>query len=398
MGNVRTWKLTDVSAGEYVEEFRISKEELGIQSPLSWSVHKRRLKGGLSDGVDLILIDNGALGFFVCPTRGMGIWRGTYRDWPLGWNSPVLGPVHPAYVNRDELGGIGWLQGFDEWIVRCGLNSNGAPAVDRLLDNTGAEQSMSLPLHGRIANLPAHDVEVRVDLEPPFTITVAGKVDEAMLFFPQLRLETEISTTPGSHRLTIRDRVRNLRSQPAELELLYHCNFGPPLLEAGSRFRAPIARLAPINAHAKSALESWDTYPAPSAGVMEQCYLMQLLSDGSGRCLAMLHNATADKACALRFSRTQLPWFTLWKNPGAVSDGYVTGLEPGTDLPNSKPFERKNGRVVALPPHGCYDVELVVELADNRESVEELQAEVERLQSQASPRIDRDVPADLAPS
>ena len=393
-----SWVLTSVATETYQDSFRITNEDLAIESPHPFSITKRRLRGGMADGVDLIEVVNGPLCFSICPTRGMGIWRGQFNKWDLGWKSPINGPVHPAYVNRDELGGIGWLQGFDEWIVRCGLNNNGGPAVDRLLDNTGAEQSMALPLHGRIANIPAHHVSVSVETKPPYTLTVSGQVDESMLFFPQLRLQTEIKTVPGAPSFTIHDRVINLRSQPAEFELLYHCNFGKPLLDEGSKLRAPVKRLAPINSVATKALDRWDRYPGPTAGVIEECFLMQLLGDPStNQTIAMIENPAGDKACALRFSLKELPWFTLWRNPGAISDGYVTGLEPGTDFPNAKPFERSQGRVMTLSPGGSYDTELVVELADSPAAVTRLHEEIAVLQKQATPQIDREVPADWAP-
>src|SRR5688500_17115292 len=41
----------------------------------NWSMRHRRLQGGLSDGVDLIELDNGALKLTLVPTRGMGIWK-----------------------------------------------------------------------------------------------------------------------------------------------------------------------------------------------------------------------------------------------------------------------------------------------------------------------------------
>ena len=31
------------------------------------------------------------------------------------------GPVNPAFVNLSGLGGLGWLDGFDELLARCGL-------------------------------------------------------------------------------------------------------------------------------------------------------------------------------------------------------------------------------------------------------------------------------------
>jgi len=394
-----SWVLTDVASETYVENFSITNEDLAIESRLPFSITKRRLRGGMSDGVDLIEVVNGPLRFSICPTRGMGIWRGRFDSWDLGWKAPIHGPVHPNYVNRDELGGIGWLQGFDEWIVRCGLNNNGGPAVDRLLDNTGAEQSMALPLHGRIANIPAHHVAVSVDTKAPHTLTVTGIVDESMLFFPELRLQTEIKTTPGSPSFTIHDRVINLRSQPAEFELLYHCNFGQPLLDHGSKFRAPVKRLAPINDVAQKALGGWDIYPAPTAGIIEECFLMQLLGEKEqGRTITMLENPAGDKACALRFSLEQLPWFTLWKNPGALSDGYVTGLEPATDFPNAKPFERSKGRVLTLPAGGSYDAELTIELANSREEVERLNGEITAIQKLSTRQIDQSIPSDWSPA
>ena len=45
------------------------------------------------------------------------------------------------------------------------------------------------------------------------------------------------------------------------------------------------------------------------------------------------------------FNRQELPCFTVWKNTGAMEDGYVTGLEPATNYPNFKGFERQQGRV-----------------------------------------------------
>src|SRR6185369_7830818 len=125
-------------------------------------VRKRTLRGGLRDGIDLIEVHNGALAFTVLPTRGMGLWRGDYHGLSLGWRSPVEGPVHPKYVNLADRGGLGWLAGFDELLCRCGLASNGPPGKD--------DNGTPLTLHGRIANLPAQAVEVRVSLDPPYEL------------------------------------------------------------------------------------------------------------------------------------------------------------------------------------------------------------------------------------
>src|SRR5260370_4128814 len=152
----------------------------------------------------------------------MGLWRGEYRGNFLGWQSLVRGPVHPKFVELNDRGGLGWLAGFDEWLCRCGLSSNGPPGKDA--------NGTQLTLHGRIANLPAHFVEVRVNLDPPFELSVMGQVAEAGLFVSHLQLTTTYTTVPGSNRLVIHDQVENLSAQPAETQLLYHCNVRPPFL------------------------------------------------------------------------------------------------------------------------------------------------------------------------
>ena len=78
----------------------------------------------------LIEVDNGALSYSILPTRGMGLWKGRYRDIDLGWSAPVIGPVHPKFVDLSLRGGLGWLTGFDEWLCRCGLAWNGPPGDD----------------------------------------------------------------------------------------------------------------------------------------------------------------------------------------------------------------------------------------------------------------------------
>ena len=83
------------------------------------------------------------------PTRGMSLWKAWVDGQALGWNSPVRGPVHPSLVPLGDPGGLGWLDGFDELFVRCGLESNGAPEF-------AENGQLRYGLHGRIGNKPAH--------------------------------------------------------------------------------------------------------------------------------------------------------------------------------------------------------------------------------------------------
>ena len=375
--------LTDVSRNIWLDEFSLSP---GAGPTLAgsdrWSIQKRTLRGGVSCGVDVVEINNGALSVSILPTRGMGLWRGEFRGVALGWNSPVRHPVNPCFVNLVERSGLGWLSGFNELMCRCGLSWHGEPGVDVIQSNTGSKIETPLTLHGKIANTPAHMVSVEVDREGPGTLRVRGVVDESMLFGPFLRLSTTIETEAGSHRLSIADEITNLGGQPTEMEVLYHTNLGPPLLEEGSRLDAPIRELAPINAHAANGIAAWPTYQKPTPGYVEECYVMDLQADAQGETAVLLRNHAADKGFSLAFRRDELPCFTLWKNTRAEADGYVTGLEPGTSYPNLKTFERQQGRLITLGPGESYHTRITLAVHDTAESVSVMGERIAALQQQ----------------
>ncbi|NIN13262.1 MAG: DUF4432 family protein, partial [Gemmatimonadales bacterium] len=57
-----------------------------------------------------------------------------------------------------------------------------------------------------------------------------GEVYDTRMFGTCYRMESVVSTVPGSSEFAISDTIENLGGTPSELELLYHCNYGPPLL------------------------------------------------------------------------------------------------------------------------------------------------------------------------
>ena len=123
--------LTDSSHGFSLKEWRFDSAEAGDASGNgAWSVTKVCLAGGRQEGTQIVEIDNGALKFVVVPTRGMSIWRAEIQGIRLGWDSPVTEIVHPQFVNLTDRGGKGWLNGFGEWLSRCGLESMGPPGPD----------------------------------------------------------------------------------------------------------------------------------------------------------------------------------------------------------------------------------------------------------------------------
>ena len=380
--------LTDVEQALWTESWTVDESTLPLGAGQTWRIQKTALKGGLQEGVDLIEVDNGAFSFFIVPTRGMGIWKGIYRGIPIGWESPVRDLVNPAYVELNDRGGLGWLKGFNEWIVRCGLDSNGAPGKDVVIDNNGNQAEVFVPLHGKIANVPARHVEVRISLSPPYRITVLGIVEETMMFGPALRLTTAISTELGSNSLAISDQVTNLNATPAELELLSHCNYGAPLLEEGSTLVAPFKTVSPRDLRAQENIATYDRFRGPEKGYVEQVYFYELAGKrGSRETAVLLKNADGSLGSSLHFSLQQMPYFSLWKNTASIENGYVTGLEPATNYPNPKRFERDAGRVISLKGGESRSFDLTVAIHDTKRAVQNVERQIKQLQKNAKSKV-----------
>jgi len=341
--------LIDTASNLATANWKVTSAEWG-GAKTAWSVTLRTLHGGRQEGVQVIEVDNGAITFTIVPTRGFEVWKAQAGKLRLGWDAPVTEIVHPSYIRLTDNGGQGWVAGFGGLMVRGGLASFGSPVQD------GNQQ---LTLHGHVDYIPASHVSVRYEAG---RLVFRGMVDDVQTFGPQLRLTSEISTPIGKPEFAFDDTVTNLSDAPQEIELLYHTNFGTPLLGAGAEFVAPVKQVAPMNpASAVGDLKDWNRYSGPHpAPYTAKVFNMQLYGDAKGQTQAMLKSPDGAQGVLMRFDLRGLPYMSLWKNEITPKAGYVTGLEPGTGFPNPRPVERTAGRVPKLKGGESYRVHLAI--------------------------------------
>jgi len=333
------WTLISDKGSKTIDELHISGADVS-ENAASCQIDYCSLHGGRREGLHQLSIDNGVIRVSIIPERGMGIWKAWSGDVEIGWQSPIDGPVHPHWVPLHEPSGLGWLEGFDELLVRCGIFSNGAPEHD-------AEGQLLYPLHGRIANAPAHHLEVAIDKQSG-SIVVRGVVVEKRFLFYQLQLEVTIRLHPRKPIISLEDEITNLSATSSEMQLLYHINFGPPLLTPGGQLVLPVKQGAPRDLEAAKDGDEWATYGPPTADYRERVHFYELLADADHQTRVLLKNAASTSGISLCYDTRQLPYFAQWKHMGAVEDGYVTGLEPATNFPNPRSFEAQQGRVLPL--------------------------------------------------
>lgn len=379
-------------------EFYVSSHTLGIETAETFSIRRETLHGGRQEGCELITIYTNQLQITLVPTRGMSILSVQAGDVWLGWDSPIDEVVHPSYINLDSRGGLGWIEGFNELLVRCGLEFAGHPGTDTFTTNTGDPGEMDLTLHGKIGNIPASRVELSIQQVPPHRITVSAQVSERVFFGPKLDMWTELSVVPGEASWTVTDTITNDSANEQEFEIIYHTNFGTNdagagLLGEGSRIAVPTRSVTPMNEHSAGNLADWTTYAGPTPGFIEDVYLLDPVASDSGSSLAALVNADSDAAVTMRWSTEELPFFTLWKNTTTLEDGYVTGLEPGTCYPYNRRVERAAGRLPVLAGGESRSFTVEFSVQTDAAAVSEVLDEIADLQGRVEPQLNPEPPA-----
>ena len=70
-----------------------------------------------------------------------------------------------------------------------------------------------------------------------------------------------------------------------------------------------------------------------------------------------------------------------------AADGYVTGLEPGTNFPNPRSFEGQQGRVVKLGPGESARFEVELSVLGDAAAVTAADAAIKKIQGSTQPKV-----------
>jgi hypothetical protein len=273
---------------------------------------------------------------------------------PLSWQSSG-GDAHPAFYDAS---GAEWLRtAAGGLLMTCGLTYVGAPTEEG-------------GLHGRVHHLPARHVAAEGHwVGNDYEMRVAGVVEETGLFRESLRLTRQITSRLGENRIAIHDVVENLGFESAPHMLLYHFNFGFPLLEEETQISFPSRRVVPREP--ETPVEGYDRWQKPEPGYREGVYYHEdLVADAEGRASAAVRSprfplpggaGTGALTVHLTWDTRTLPRLVEWKMTGAGA--HVLGIEPGNCLVEGRPRERQRGTLVTLGPGQAITYKLELEVS-----------------------------------
>jgi uncharacterized protein DUF4432 len=311
-------------------------------------VRRFSLSEGKEKGVEQIEVRNGAgLRFLLSPDRGLDISLLEFGGASLSWHS-MNGNVHPSYFDTQD---IQWLRSAaGGMLMTCGYTQVGSPCVD---------DGEHLPVHGRAHHTPADQVSARTYWEgDECFFEIFGRIHETRMFGENLEVDRKVICKAGENSIVIEDTIRNVGFQKTPFMVLYHFNFGFPLLSESTQFSFPSQNVKPREE--TTPLEGYDQWSAPDPDFAERVYFhTELKTTHHDADRPMSHvqiiNPEFPLPCGhkgikvnLAWSNDTLPNLVQWKMPGAGM--HVMGIEPSNCWVHGRVWEKENGTLQYLEP------------------------------------------------
>ena len=300
-------------------------------------------RDGMADGVRAIELQNRDGLYVSCiEDQCLNIYDFSYK----GINCAFL-TKNGLISNRFFNGGTDefchyWPAGM---LYTCGLANVGEPVV---------ENGVFHPQHGRIGMTSAKNVSIEYTDD---AVTVLGSVSDTLFCAHNLELVREIIFSKSGKEITVRDSVSNMEGIPTEMMLLYHCNFGYPLLAPGARMVKGKGDIVDVIGSALHP-EDCDKVAEPHLNKEEEVYLHMNTPDTDGYGFAALINDELELGCYIKYKMDTLPYLVQWKK--FCEHDYAMGLEPSNCYILGREKERANGTLPVLEAYEtrCFEVSI----------------------------------------
>lgn len=288
------------------------------------SVRESVLSDGKGKGSRIITVNNGLFSFTLLLDRGFDVADMRYKGVNLSFISKN-GIVSPALAHTDAVGFTSSFSGG--FLYTCGLDNVGGPIDGKVL-------------HGSQTMVPASCVKVEKFWEgDEYVAKISATLENTALFGPNLVIDRTYIVRYNSSKVEIKDTLTNKGFLDSEYMMLYHFNFGYPLLDDGAEVIIDSISCTPRNEDsAKREGEKYLITP-PEDDATEFVYFHELKGQ---RATASIKNEKLGLVAQLSFNRDNLDSFCQWKS--IVSGDYALGLEPcTTTIDAKKPKILKSG-------------------------------------------------------
>ena len=178
------------------------------------------------------------------------------------------------------------------------------------------------------------------------------------------------------YKRQLEDRVTNEGFRPAPLAVLYHCNFGFPVVSPDSELLVRDLSVRPRDEAASAGLADHLRFSPPTAGFAEQVFFHLPHVGSDGLASAAIVNRALGFGAFVRWRAAELPVLAHWKMTGEGE--YVCGLEPSTHaMTKTRREQRENGSLRDLAPGESVSFRLEVGALPDAESIASFETTLE---------------------
>lgn len=291
---------------------------------------------GKAKGVEAVDINNGnGLLFTVLLDRNMDIASASYRGINLSYITKNK-IVAPWYYDKD---GDEWFRSFiGGLLTTCGISHAGASCIDK---------DKFLGLHGRISNSPVDNISCKSFWEnEDFIIELSGSSHETKFFGENLTSHRNIRVIAGENKIILKDVIENQGFESSPIMMIYHFNFGFPLVNDGSKIYVNSCKNYPTTKESKRRIDEQFIVTPPEHSMIENVYFHEFSKkEKTGK--ATIENKEG-LGIYIKFDLKELPYLNLWKMLGEGE--YVVGLEPSNCMTLGRDKERERGTLRYIEP------------------------------------------------
>jgi hypothetical protein len=308
-------------------------------------VSRRELTDGRARGVQIADFWTGTgLEFSVNLSRGMGLGALRYKGMPFSWTS-ATGEVAPCYyepsgggLDRSYAGGL---------LHMSGLRQVGAPCTD---------DGEDLGLHGRICNIPANNIYTDGFWEDDeYCIFAQGTLHEVSALGENLVMTRRVTARMGKNEIEIKDKIINAGHKASPLMILYHTNFGFPLIDAGSRLIIPVTEVRDAFTGKIAEVEKYGHYVGVADDAEQQIYFHKTI-EKKGWSSFIVENPSLEIGLRVDYLKKNLPELVNWVD---LRTGHnVVEVGPSNCKCFGREAERKAGTLQYLEPGESKEYEL----------------------------------------
>jgi hypothetical protein len=317
-------------------------------------------RDGRASGVKAYEVYTGSgLTFSVLESRGMDIAQCAYRGKPIS-HIAKSGVANGTYYEPE---GEGWFRTFFAGLLTtCGLSNTCAPCTDG---------GVSYGMHGRISNIPAENVNVRKYWQrDDYVIELSGEMREAVFYGENLLLTRRIRTKLGSREIEIHDSVRNEGFSSVPLMILYHFNFGFPLIDEKSFLHINPRETQFFDEAAEEGRKEMFRFQKPTHHYFRQVFIHRLEGNDEGQSTCLIEskgNGDIPWGVYLKKYENQLPYLFEFKMMG--EGDYQLGIEPANSGPYGRREEKKAGRVRYIEPGETKNFDLLLGVVEGKDGL-----------------------------